>query len=391
MSHKISQTIMQSKKAFKNIEFFLDKKQKKVIILFAVNQVLDADIINNFKSYRVEITYLGINSSSNPEENKIIQPFKSEAFQVWIQVSLDKEIESFSICECVLYKNNQFLGKKNIALGCKLRDRITHARNIWMNTIFVKLVFLLKIKNKPIISLHLWHLDVAIDILEVFRETSQFYDLRISIPDNLDKQVVTQLQLHVKKYYKFNSICTLAVPASGRDIGGLIASLIHSIKCSDYTHRPHLFLHTKNTPGLHPVLVKRWRNSLVYDIAFNFNFSLSLFLFKFLKACIVYSRSNDRVEDGDDDVEERKASCELAKFIERELFKKSNDKVRFCAGTMMWVLPARIEKVWSLEKLQAVLSKLEPSQTMQEPSHAHAFERAFPDMTRSLGLRVFTI
>jgi hypothetical protein len=139
------------------------------------------------------------------------------------------------------------------------------------------------------------------------------------------------------------------------------------------------------------VLVKRWRDSLVYDIASNFNFSLSLFLFLFFKACMVYSRSNDRIENGEDDIEERKASYDLARVVEHELFKKSNDEVRFCAGTMMWVLPARIEKVWSIEKLQAVLSKLEPSQTMQEPSHAHAFERAFPDMTRSLGLRVFTI
>lgn len=382
---------MQSKKVFSNIELFSDAKKKITVIIFAINQSIDPHIINNFQSYRVEIKCLGIKASSKPEENKIIQPFKSEPAQVWIQVILDKKMESFSICECFLYKNNQNIGQKNIALGFKLRDRITLIKNICINTIFVKLLFLLKIKNKPIISLHLWHLDVAKEILQVFRETSQFFELRILVPDNLDNQVSNQLQEHVKKYYTFNSICTLAVPAYGRDVGGFITSLIHSIKFSEYKIRPHLFLHTKNTPGLHPALVKRWRNSLVYDIAFNFNFSLSLFLFKFLKACIVYSRSNDCVEDGEDDIEERKASYELAKKMEHELFKKNNDKVHFCLGTMMWVLPARIEKVWSIEKLQAVLSKLEPSQTMQEPSHAHAFERAFPDMTRSLGLRVFTI
>jgi hypothetical protein len=382
---------MQSKKVFSNIEFFSDARKKQTVIIFSINQSIDPEIINNFQSYRVEITYLGIKASSIPEENKIIQPFKSEAFQVWIQVLIDKKVESFSICECALYKNNQLLGQKNFSLGYKLRDRITHVKNICINTVFRKLLFLLKIKNKPIISIHLWHLDVAIEILEVFRDTSQFYDLRISVPDNLDKQIPIQLQEHVTKYYKFNSICTLAVPALGRDIGGLIASLIHSIKFSDFKNRPHLFLHTKNTPGLHSVLVKRWRDSLVYDIASNFNFSISLFLFLFSKACMVYSQSNDRIENGEDDIEERKASYDLARVVEHELFKKSNDEVRFCAGTMMWVLPARIEEVWSLDKLQAVLSKLEPSQTMQEPSHAHAFERAFPDMTRSLGLRVFTI
>ena len=58
---------------------------------------------------------------------------------------------------------------------------------------------------------------------------------------------------------------------------------------------------------------------------------------------------------------------------------------------MMWVMPARVEKVWSIEKLQAVLSKLEPSPTMQEPSHAHAFERLFPDIVRRSGLKVFRI
>jgi hypothetical protein len=382
---------MQIKKVFSNIEFFSEAKKKQTVIIFAINQSIDPDIINNFQSYRVEIKCLGIKASSKPEENKIIQPFKSEPAQVWIQVVIDKKIESFSICECALYKNNQNIGQKSIALGYKLRDRITHIKNIWINTILVKLLFLLKIKNKPIISIHLWHFDVAVEMLQVFRETSQFYDLRISIPDNLDKHIPIQLQQHVEKHYKFNSISTLAVPALGRDVGGLIASLIHSLKISDFKNRPHLFIHTKNTPGLHPVLVKRWRDSLVYDIASNFNFLFSLFLFLFFKACIVYSRSNDSIENGKDDIEERKASYDLARVVEHELFKKSNDELRFCLGTMMWVLPARIEKVWSLEKLQAVLSKLEPSQTMQEPSHAHAFERAFPDMTRSLGLRVFAI
>jgi hypothetical protein len=121
------------------------------------------------------------------------------------------------------------------------------------------------------------------------------------------------------------------------------------------------------------------------------NFCISLLLFKYFNASIVYALSNDRIEDGNDNIYARQQSYELAKAVSSELFNSCNDKIRFCAGTMMWVLPARVEKVWSIEKLQAVLSKLEPSQTMQEPSHAHAFERAFPDMTRSLGLRVFTI
>jgi hypothetical protein len=382
---------MQPKKIFRHIEFFLDTKKKHTIIIFAINQNIDAEILNNFQNYKVEIKYRGIRATSIPDENIITQPFQSEGPLVWIQVSLDKKMESFSTCECFLYKNNQIIGQKNIALGYKIRDRFNHVKKIWINTIFVKLLFLLNIKNKPIISLHLWHLDVAIEILQVFQETSRFYDLRISVPDNLDKQISTQLQLHIKKYYKFNSICTLAVPAYGRDIGGFITSLIHSIKNSEYKNRPHLFLHTKNTSELHSLMVRRWRDSLVYDIAFNANFSFSLFLFKNLQASIVYSRSNDRIENGNDDIEARKASYDLAKLVQYELFNKSNNQIRFCAGTMMWVLPSRVEKVWSIEKLQSVLSKLEPSQTMQEPSHAHAFERLFPHIVQSSGLKVFTI
>jgi hypothetical protein len=229
------------------------------------------------------------------------------------------------------------------------------------------------------------------DILEVFKPTSRFFELRLAIPDNLNAEVTDQLLQHVDKNYHFTNVTTVVVPGVGRDIGGLIASLLHSIQSANYKFRPHLFIHTKNTPHLDPLLVRRWRNSLIHDIANEVNFCISLLLFKYFKASIVYALSNDRIEDGNDNIHARQKSYELAKAVSSELFNSCNDKIRFCAGTMMWVLPARVEKVWSVEKLQAVLSKLEPSQTMQEPSYGHAFERAFPDMVRSSGLKVFTI
>jgi hypothetical protein len=139
------------------------------------------------------------------------------------------------------------------------------------------------------------------------------------------------------------------------------------------------------------LFVRNWRKTLIFDIADQVNFFIVFLLFKLWKASLIYAKSNDRIEDGSDQVDARKESYHLASALSRELFNKSNEKMRFCAGTMMWVIPSRVETVWSIEKLHTVLSKLEPSQTMQEPSYGHAFERAFPDMVRSSGLKVFTI
>ena len=310
---------------------------------------------------------------------------------LWICVTLNKKYEAFCDCECILYRNSEYIGKKNVAIGFRFRDRLTRGLKSIFKAPVVRNCSQLCLKSKPIISLHLWHLDVAIEIIQVFKNTSQFLELRLAVPDNLDQTILVEFLNHLKTEYQFIKVSTLVVPSIGRDTGGFISSLLQSLQSAEYKNRPHLFLHTKNTSQLHELIVRRWRETLIHDIADEMNLCISLFLYKYLNASIVYSKFNDRLECGQDNVDERKASYLLAQALSKELFDTCHDKIRFCAGTMMWVMPTRVEKVWSIEKLKAVLSKLEPSQTMQEPSYGHAFERLFPDSVRRSGLKVFTI
>jgi hypothetical protein len=383
---------MTGEKIFQHIEWFYDDVDQTTVILFAVDATCEHHLFDNKKYVRVEMCGLRINVESIPYDS--FESFSEEIGKklLWLRCYISGPKEKFVKCKCVLYKGDKKLGEKNIAYGYKFRSRVFQSFKLYFkNIIKISILCFFRPQPLPIVSLHLWHLDIAMDILQVFKETSRFFELRLAIPDNLDAEVTDQLLQHVDKNYHFTNVTTVVVPAVGRDIGGLIASLLHSIQNTNYKFRPHLFIHTKNTPHLDPLLVRRWRNSLIHDIANEVNFCISLLLFKYFKASIVYALSNDRIEDGNDNIYARQKSYELAKAVSSELFNSCNDKIRFCAGTMMWVMPARVEKVWSIEKLQAVLSKLEPSPTMQEPSHAHAFERLFPDIARRSGLKVFRI
>jgi glycosyltransferase involved in cell wall biosynthesis len=376
------------RKPFYQIAFFADKKSSDTVIFFAIDH---ADSLNDIKNYRVEINGPGIKASSIPQENRTTYSADKKGKLLWLQVIICKKITSFILCECILYKNSDVIGSKNISLGYKFRHRLNFWVKNFLTPLSNKILSVINLKAPPIVSLHLWHLDVAMEVLEVFQKTSHFFELRLAVPDNLDRSIPPNLVAHVQENHNFQKVSILSVPAVGRDIGGFISSLLHSMASPIDKNRLHLFLHTKNTPSLHPAFVKHWRESLIFDIINGVNLSMALVLLKFLRACIVYSRANDRIEDGSDQVDERKDSYHLARALSRDLFNKKHEKMRFCAGTMMWVMPARVEKVWSIEKLQAVLSKLEPSQTMQEPSYGHAFERLFPDSVRRSGLKVFTI
>jgi hypothetical protein len=377
-------------KTFKHIEYFYDVKINKTIVLFALDQSIDANLFENKDHYRVEVISLNIQASSIPQENIQTAPYHHSSGLLWIQVIINFKYTAFCDYKCILYKNSEVIGEDYISIGCKLRDRFSFFAKKCLNPLS-GLIFKLEPKPKAIISLHLWHLDVALEILEFFRETSRFFELRLAVPDNLDRAIPLKLVRHLEENYEFQKVSTLAVPSVGRDISGFVSSLIHSMKSPIDKNRLHLFLHTKNTPQLHPLLVRNWRKTLIFDIADQANFFIVFLLLKLWKASLIYAKSNDRIEDGSDQVDERKESYRLARALSRELFHNSSEKMRFCAGTMMWVMPARVEKVWSIEKLQAVLSKLEPSPTMQEPSHAHAFERLFPDIVRRSGLKVFRI
>ena len=112
----------------------------------------------------------------------------------------------------------------------------------------------LESNSKPVISLHLWHLDVAIDILKTYKKTSKYFELRLAIPDNLTPSILNQLNNHLEQKYHFSKVTTLKISAVGRDIGGLISSLIYSMESFEYRGRPHLFLHEKGASKMKKAL-----------------------------------------------------------------------------------------------------------------------------------------
>ena len=383
---------MISHKIFKHITWEYDKSNKQSVVLFAVDTSNDKLSFANKNDIIIKIKGSGINAISFPAENVEFDDRIIGSKLTWIRCCIHGIQKKFTTCKCYIYVSDLKICEKNISFGYKLRSRFKEKLELGTSKAINS--FILKKfspKKKIIISLHLWHLDVAKEILHVFDKTSKFCELRLAIPDNLDSNIADQLTEYIEKEFEFQKIIKLTVPSVGRDIGGLIASLIYSIKDGNYSSYPHLFIHTKNTPHLHPIIVNKWRKSLVNEISKDAKLVIAYFLFKLANACIIYSNSNDRVENGEDNIPQRKKSYSLSKKLSLELFNQSHNKLRFCAGTMMWVMPARVEKVWSIEKLQAVLSKLEPSPTMQEPSHAHAFERLFPDIVRRSGLKVFRI
>ena len=378
-------------KYFRHIEYFHDAKRNKTIVLFALDQSCDPDIFAAIDNYRVEMQYGDILFLSNPVENRTTPPSKTVGKLLWITVNLQNAPRGFRVYQCSLYKKNTLIGVKKVTVGYKLRKRIILKFKRFIFPACRLFAPDITKYSKPLITIHLWHLDVAQDILLSFKETSHYFDLRVVVPDNLDQSITDSFLNHLENKYFFQNVNTLQTSSVGRDIGGFISSLIYSMQSDAFKNRPHLFIHTKNTPHLDPALVLRWRDSLIDDIAYQINLLLSLLLTSYFGASIVYSKSNDRVEDGLDFIVARRQSFHLAKSLSEELFAGSNEDMRFCAGSMMWVVPSRVEKVWSIEKLQSVFSKLEPSPTMEEPSYAHAFERVFPDAVRRMGLKVYTI
>ena len=378
-------------KYFRHIEYFHDSKRNKTVILFALDQSCDPDIFSSIDNFRIDIKYGDSLFSSTPIENRTTPPSNTVCKLLWIRVNLHNAPRGFRVYKCSLYKKNILIGAKNVTVGYKLRKRIFLKAKTYIFPAAKILTPYLLAFSPPVISIHLWHLDVAKDVLLSFSATSHFFELRVVVPDNLDPSVTNSFLNHIKSKYCFKNVTSLGAASVGRDIGGFISSLIFSMESDVHKNRPHLFIHTKNTPHLDPELVTRWRDSLIDDIAYQINLIISILLIRLFGASIVYSKSNDRVEDGLDFIVARRESFHLAKSLSEELFASSNEEIRFCAGSMMWVVPSRVEKVWSIQKLQSVFSKLEPSPTMEEPSYAHAFERVFPDVVRRFGLKVFAI
>lgn len=235
-------------------------------------------------------------------------------------------------------------------------------------------------KSQPRLALHLWHQEIGIQLLNAIPFPQAWSELLLLVPDNLPSKEVLDYTKRVADNLGFRRTILLPVPAKGRDIGGLVSLLLHLLNCDKEDQRPCLFLHTKNSAHLPDLISRTWREMLLSRILIRKSFLASALRYlQFEKNAIVASRDVRRLEkcgNGGDSLPNR--SAELASQISWQLFRQKTESFEFCAGTMMWFVPKRIAKTWTILRLIAILEHLEDSAELCEPSWAHAFERLFP-------------
>jgi hypothetical protein len=248
-------------------------------------------------------------------------------------------------------------------------------------------------KSQPRLALHLWHQEIGIQLLNATPFPPAWSELVLLVPDNLPSKEVLYNTKRVADNLGFRRTVLLPVPAKGRDIGGLVSLLLHLLNCDEEDQRPCLFLHTKNSAHLPDLISRTWREMLLSRILMRKScLASALRYLQFEKYAIVASRDVRRLEkcdNGRDSLPHR--SAELASQIYWQLFRQKTESFEFCAGTMMWFVPRRIAKAWTISRLVAILENLEDSAELCEPSWAHAFERLFPSAVANAGGNVLFI
>lgn len=299
---------------------------------------------------------------------------------------------------CVFWLNIQHNDVQGIDdLSCEIiymGDAYVHARkssqpkvqNIY-EEIFRKLNAGMASLIQPRIFIHCWTEEVSIEVIRKAKQSLNPNKITLLKPYNIDEQCFKNIRRRAQFDFSLETE-VLEVPAKGRDIGGFIAALKKCLdeKSLDYNpNRPCLFLHSKNTSNIPSHRVSMWRNSLIDPLISRFRGFVSLLLLWLFKPAIIYSKDIHREEPRSSLNIHQFRSLLLARMISKRLFNKSPDSFGYCAGTMMWVIPSKIAHIWTLSRLLEMEALLEPSETMSEPSHAHAFERLFPEMIRSAG------
>jgi hypothetical protein len=239
----------------------------------------------------------------------------------------------------------------------------------------------------PRIFIHCWSEEVTIEIIRKVHSFIKPKKIILLKPLNIDYHAFEQIR---KRAFTDFSLETevLDVPPLGRDVGGFITALN---KCFDQNapdynpNRPCLFLHAKNTLNIPQHRVIMWRNSLIDPLISRFRGFITLILLLLFRPAIIYSKDVHRDEPGSSLNIHQYRSLLLSRTIAKRIFGKLPSSFGYCAGTMMWVIPSQVSHIWTLSRLEEVAALLEPSETMTEPSHAHAFERLFPEMVRSGG------
>lgn len=245
----------------------------------------------------------------------------------------------------------------------------------------------------PAIIIHCWDPAITNRIIQKFDIHSTSSRIILLKPCNIKKEWFDAVLVYAMGK-NFRSVQVLSVPPVARDIGGFISALLNLLETGD--GRPALLIHSKNTEFLPSCLSEDWRNSLIDPLITGMSGILALLKITFFGSALVCSKNNMRhdspLSSGWKKLHPpQKESFNLARDLSLRIFKETYDSFTYCAGTMMWVNPNKIRDIWTRERLVAFQGLLEPSENLTEPSHAHAFERLFPEALRRHGKKVSTV
>ena len=326
----------------------------------------------------------GQHAQSAPESNVATPSEYGEERWVWLTVPLSQDAVPGDF-QLSIQSGGKVLAEGRISL----RDHVPYsnvqgARSA-LNTVIGECLLRL---SQPLLNLHLWHEDVAEEIIAMTGRANRYLHLRLLTPENLDDQLAEDFTKRVRKTFRFRSISRLKVPARGRDIGGLMGALQSGMNGRGPTARPQLFAHTKKTAYLPAAAQSDWRRGLLSPLIEGRNLPQAVRQLFFARTALVCSAERACIEPFANIAGPRKQSYELASSLAESLFGWKPAKLIFSAGSMFWFRADRVARVWSADKLETIAAKLEPSADMTEPSYAHAFERLFPGAIAHFGSKV---
>ncbi len=241
---------------------------------------------------------------------------------------------------------------------------------------------------RPVLNIHLWHEDVAREIAALPGPSDRHFEIRLLTPENLDESILDIFLEYLRSNHCFRSVSRLTVPARGRDVGGLVGMLRADGESKQMGVRPQLFTHTKKSSYLPPLAQADWRRGLLSSLAVGRNLRCAMRQLFFAKTAIVCAGERACVEPFAELAGPRRQSVELAESLAVSLFGRKPPGFTFSAGTMFWCRTDRTAKAWTAERLQYIADRLEPSESLKEPSYAHAFERLFPTAVADSGFRL---
>jgi hypothetical protein len=288
-------------------------------------------------------------------------------------------------CGILLSRKGSVLAKGEIKLHDHVPLRNVRRSGSLLNGLFGE--YFLR-TTRPVLNIHFWHEDVAREIAALPGAAERYFEIRLLTPANIDPQSVEQFIGQLRADHQFRKISRLMVPARGRDIGGLVGLLQADAGNQALAGRPQLFTHTKKTSYLPPLAQADWRRGLLSSLAAGRNLRCALRQLFFPKTAMVCAGERACVEPFPEMAGPRKGSFDLAESLAQGLFSRKPAEYVFSAGTMFWLRVDRTSKAWTPERLQRITSRLEPSEDLTEPSHAHAFERLFPAAVADSGFRV---